>query len=159
MMVLIWGIVALSLFMLLLEKLKGTNGFGDKPVDAIHMKKSKVCQLVLDWCHDNIRYDKTQKPQLEVVYYLNQKVSGVYYSSGHLCKIYVNNHRTLRELTNTVIHEYVHARQRDKDFDKLYSKYLQEVGYYKNPYEKEARKVASRHENECLNWLQKQIAA
>jgi hypothetical protein len=158
-MVVCWGIVAFSLIMLLIEKLGKASNFGETSVETLNIKKTKVCQLVLEWCHENIGHNKTVKPRLEVIYYKNKKVSGSYFSGYHLCKIYVNNHRNIRELTNTVIHEYVHARQRDKNFNKLYDKYHTEVGYDKNPFEVEARNVASKYENECLEWLKKQIAA
>lgn len=119
-------------------------------LSQLPVKKKIYCQMVLDWCHDNIAYPKTTKPTLQVNYYPHKRWSGVYYSGNHLCVIYVNNHDTIQAVTNSVIHEYVHARQRNKNFDKLYEKYQRDFGYELNLFEVEARMVAKKYEKLCL---------
>lgn len=126
-------------------------------LSQLPVKKKIYCQMVLDWCHDNIAYPKTPKPTLQVNYYPHKRWSGVYYSSNHLCVIYVNNHDTIQAVTNSVIHEYVHARQRNKNFDKMYEKYQRDFGYELNPLEVESRKLARKHEKECLLWVCRQL--
>lgn len=132
---------------LLISKLSKLT-LSDLPV-----KKKIFCQLVLDWCHDNIAYSKTSKPILKVNYYAHKRWNGVYYSANHLCVIYVNNHDNIKAITNSVIHEYVHARQRNRNFDKLYEKYQRDFGYELNPLEQESRKVAKDREVECMLWV------
>lgn len=61
---------------------------------------------------------------------------------------------TLVDLTDSIIHEYTHHQQFEKknseqDFHKL----LSEVGYWKNPYEVEARKIASQNRDKCMKWI------
>jgi|688.fasta_scaffold216507_2 hypothetical protein len=73
------------------------------------------------------------------------------FPKSHECIIYDNSHQTILQVTNSVIHEYVHARQRNKQFSKQYEQFQQEVGYDKNPYEVEAREVAKKYEKECMN--------
>ena len=137
---------------LLISKLSN-HTFSDLPV-----KKTTYCQMVLDWCHDNIAYPKTSKPTLQVNYYPHKRWSGVYYSGNHLCVIYVNNHDTIKAVTNSVIHEYVHARQRNKNYDKMYEKYQRDFGYELNPLEQESRKVAKEREVECMLWVCRQLS-
>jgi hypothetical protein len=137
---------------LLISKLSNLT-FSDLPV-----KKTTYCQLVLDWCHDNIAYPKTSKPTLQVNYYPHKRWSGVYYSGNHSCVIYVNNHVTIQAVTNSIIHEYVHARQRNKNFDKMYEKYQRDFGYELNPLEQESRKVAKDREVECMMWVCRQLS-
>ena len=137
---------------LLISKLSNLT-FSDLPV-----KKTTYCQMVLDWCHDNIAYPKTSKPTLQVNYYPHKRWSGVYYSGNHLCVIYVNNHDTIKAVTNSVIHEYVHARQRNKNYDKMYEKYQRDFGYELNPLEQESRKVAKEREVECMLWVCRQLS-
>jgi hypothetical protein len=137
---------------LLISKLSNLT-FSDLPV-----KRTTYCQLVLDWCHDNLSSSKTPKPNLRVRYYSHKKIAGLYISGSNECQIYINNHLTLREITNTVIHEYVHSLQKSKTFDKMYEKHQREIGYEMNPFEIEARHIAKKHERECLSWVCAQIS-
>lgn len=122
--------------------------FSDLPV-----KKTTYCQMVLDWCHENLGNSIKSKPNLTLKYYPHKKLAGVFISSSNECQIYIHNHQTLREITNTVIHEYVHSLQKSKTFDKMYQKHQREIGYEMNPFEVEAREVAKKYEKECLIWI------
>ena len=126
-------------------------------LDVLPIKKTTFCQLVVDWCHENISHSNTQKPNVTLSYYSHKKWGGVYLSIRHECLIYINNHNSILDVTNTVIHEYVHARQKNKDFDKKYEWYQTQLGYYSNPFEIEARKLASKYEKECLLSIINQI--
>lgn len=131
---------------LLISKLSNLT-FSDLPV-----KKTTYCQMVLDWCHENLSSSNIPKPNIRVKYYPHKKIAGLYISGSNECQIYIYNHVTLREITNTVIHEYVHSRQRSRTFDKMYEKHQREIGYEKNPFEVEARDIANKYEKECLIW-------
>lgn len=132
---------------LLISKLSNVT-FSD-----LQVKKTTYCQMVLDWCHGNLGNSNKSKPNLTLKYYPHKKLAGVFISSSNECQIYIHNHQTLREITNTVIHEYVHSLQRSKTFDKLYEKHQKEIGYEKNPFEVEARDIAKKYEKECLIWI------
>ena len=119
----------------------------------LSVKKITYCQLVLDWCHENLGNSIKSKPSLTLKYYPHKKLAGVFISSSNECQIYIHNHQTLREITNTVIHEYVHSLQRSKTFDKMYEKHQREIGYEMNPFEVEARDIAKQYEKECLIWI------
>lgn len=83
---------------------------------------------------------------------------GKYYAEdNNMCVIFVNLkfHTTLKELIDTVIHEYIHHKQ------PLFYKYNEyfDLGYtIKNhPFEIEAAQIASRDSNECKKWLLKRL--
>jgi hypothetical protein len=128
------------------------------PIEAFPIKKTTFCQLVIDWCHENISHSNTRKPYVTLSYYPHRKWNGFYSSRSHGCVIYVNNHQNVLNVINTVIHEYVHARQKNKGFDSLYERYQQEVGYENNPFEVEARRVARKYEKACLLFVCHQLA-
>ena len=119
-------------------------------ISDLPIKKTTYCQIVLDWCHENLSTPNSSKPNLTLKYYPHKKLAGVYISDSNECQIYIHNYQSLREIANTVIHEYVHSRQKSKDFDKLYEKHQREVGYEMNPFEVEARDIAKKYEMECL---------
>jgi hypothetical protein len=156
-MAICWSVVIVSVIMWIRISLIA-NKLANLPLEALPIRKTNYVQMVVDWCHDNISYSNTQKPNVKINYYQHQKISGLYTAGYHECIIYVNSHRTIGEVTNTVIHEYVHARQRDKNFIKKYEKYHREIGYERNPYEVEARRVARKYEKDCLLWVCQQLA-
>jgi len=132
-------------------------------ISQLAIKKSAYVKLVLNWCYLNINGPKQTMPEVSIKYNKNKKLNGVYISANNELIIYVNNHDSLLNLTNTIIHEYVHSRQRyelkqkNKDpFLKLYSKYHYEIGYEKNPFEYEARDIAKKFERKCLEDIIKQ---
>lgn len=152
------GVVTLvSLIMVIREGLLTTKlshlTFSDLPV-----KKTTFCQLVLTWCHENLGNPNKSKPTLTLKYYPHQKLSGVFIISRNECQIYIQNHQTLREITNTIIHEYVHSLQKNKTFVKMYEKQQREMGYDKNFFEVEARKISAKYERESLVWVYAQIS-
>ena len=120
------------------------------PINQLSIPKSQYVQLVIEWCHKNLKNPNTKKPTVSVKYNQNKKVHGVYDPSTHGILIYINTHSTIRELTNTTIHEYVHARQKNRSFNKLYDLYNQSVGYQKNPFEVESRMISKKKERECV---------
>ena len=77
---------------------------------------------------------------------------GEYSSSIHLVEIYAAECDTLRRFVDTVIHEYTHSCQGWVGVN--YSAYNRKFGYYKNPFELEARKVARENRTSCIKHLQ-----
>ena len=64
----------------------------------------------------------------------------------------------LLELTDTIIHEYIHHLQfQKKSTEKDYNKKFTEIGYWNNPYEVNARKLAKQNRNDCLRWVMDQL--
>jgi hypothetical protein len=123
------------------------------PISQLAISKSSFIKLVLDWCHANIDHKANRKPSIVVKYHLSKKALGIYHAANNEIVIYVNNHQTIEQLTNTIIHEYIHARQRNRLFTKMYDQYTRDLGYWENPYEKEARGEADRYQGKCTRHL------
>lgn len=125
----------------------------DIPISQLSIPKTTYIQLVLDWCHTNLKTGNTKKPSCVIKYNQSKTTHGVYYPSSNQIVVYVNTHTNLKSLTNTLIHEYVHSRQKNRTFNKMYDLYNQSVGYENNPFEIESRKVSERHDNQCVKYL------
>lgn len=68
--------------------------------------------------------------------------------------IYLHPDLELMELTDTIIHEYVHHLQfQKKSTETDYDKKTDECGYWDNSYEVEARELAKKHRKDCFDWV------
>ena len=127
-----------------------------KQKQRLNVSKSKFITQVIEWCKQNLEHPKYHKyyPIVEVLYYKNQKRNGFYLPSNLTIKIFVNNHQTINELVDTCIHEYVHYLQMPHQTNQLeYNKFNKTRGYYKNPYEIEARERAAFYTPKCIKDL------
>lgn len=88
-------------------------------------------------------------PSLHIYPRKSSDAYGEYSPYLHLVEIYSSECDTLRRLIDTVIHEYTHSCQRW-----LTSRYFS-LGYNKNPFEVEARRVARENRTSCIKHLQK----
>jgi hypothetical protein len=147
------GIVCFCLLMMWLEKQKDNS----IPLNRLSIPKSTFIRLVLQWCHRNLRHSNTLSPTYEISYYKRKGRCGHYDSNAHNIVIYVNKHADVLSLTNTIIHEYIHARQGKKEIKRSYKYYTQKLGYWNNPYEIEARSVAEENQLRCLLELQQKF--
>lgn len=149
-------LVLVSLIMIFREHLL-MNKLCQLTLSDLPVKKITYCQLVLDWCHDNIALPNTKKPTVRLNYYSHKEFGGYYDSEKNECVIYVNSYDTILGVTNAVIHEYVHSRQSSRSFGKMYKRYQSDFGYENNPFELESRELASKHEQTCLLWVCQQF--
>jgi len=122
-------------------------------------KKAFVIEVVR-WGLRNFSYEgaeqKRKSVNVQVSYYDHKKLHGDYYSSQNTIKIYVNNHQDIDQLIDTTLHEVIHAFQFFSDkqnFQKRYSRLLQEKTYAKHPMEIEARKLAAANTQACKEFL------
>jgi hypothetical protein len=152
------GLMSLVALIMVISEGLFKQKLSNLPLSRLPVRKTTYCRLVLDWCHNNLSNPNTSKPTLRVNYYNHKKWGGVYQSGTNECVIYVNSHDTILGVTNSIIHEYVHSRQRSRSFDKMYNKYNREIGYEQNPFEVEARDIAKKYEKECLLWVYSQIS-
>ncbi len=129
--------------------------YQDNPitVDDLSIPKKKFVELVLLWCHQNLGH-KNHRINLQIYYYYNKKWGGLYNFRNRQITLYIPKCLTLVDLTKNVIHEYVHYLQIVNSSDDLkYNKHTNEVGYWDNPYESEARKLAEKYHDTCLDWV------
>jgi hypothetical protein len=120
----------------------------------INGTKARFVNEVLNWCMKNMNYPSGHKyyPQVKICYYKTKRSRfGDYTSNIRLIRIFINNHTSVEELINTVIHEYTHYL--DMPFQKdqnEYNRYLKQIGYYDNPFEINARETADKYTLICL---------
>ena len=144
-MVMCGVVVTISLIMINRE-----NKVLNTSINNLVVPKNQYVEMVVEWCHNNLKNPNTKKPGVTIKYHKNKKVHGIYDPSTHGILIYINTHNTIRELTNTVIHEYIHSRQKNRSFNKMYDLYNQSVGYQNNPFEVESRMISKKKERECV---------
>lgn len=125
----------------------------DLSVNDLRISKRQFVVAGLQWCQENLGTVRNTH-QLKIYYYQNRKFGGKFQSHNKEIIIYIHPDLKLIELTDTIIHEYTHHIQfSKKSTEQDYNKNLLEVGYWENPYEVKARKIASQNRNECLKWI------
>jgi hypothetical protein len=109
--------------------------------------------MVLKWCEANVgNSPKTYKAR--VFQSLDKKLAGHYQCETSEIYIYFINELPLIELVDTIIHEYCHHLQfTDTYTETEYNKWDKGFGYWLNPFEIEARRMARKHRDACFNTL------
>ena len=109
----------------------------------------RLAKDILNWCPYYLGYSpyRAQLPQLRVNYVINTHYADwirVKYRTSRIT-LYPKLIYTKRELVKYIIHEYVHYLQFHKwEHDFKYIKLSEIYGYNNNPYEVEARQLASK---------------
>lgn len=117
------------------------------------ISKAGYVREVVRWCSKHLGEPArgSRFPEISISYYPHKKRHGNYAYHCRRIQIYVNNHDSLSQLTDTIIHEYIHFLEiRSRAHQKEYNKHTLEIGYHQNPYEVSARKQAAQHVNACL---------
>jgi len=115
---------------------------------------------VLHWC--NKKFGKVKgKPVPEIEWswndsrYQKYNMLGEYDKDDNIISLRIQGHRNIYNLTNTIIHEYVHYMQ--PTHANWYERYDKSHGYKKNPYEIEAYHLGDSYAVECavevLRWM------
>jgi hypothetical protein len=119
-------------------------------IQDLPIPKTKYVQLVINWCMKNIG-NKKLYPKIIVRYNVVKKKQGHFSFIDNSVVIYVNTHQSVLDLTNTVIHEFVHYIQiPSQKMMKQYNRELQEIGYENHPMETEARMIAHKFDEKCM---------
>ena len=120
---------------------------------VVLVPKVAFAREVIRWCMQHLGLPKGKKagPRLLLRYYRHRKVMGTYLQRSKTITLYWGSHVDLREVVNTLIHEYQHFLDiRTNQEDKAYDKELKQIGYQDVSYERRARQVADRWEKACL---------
>lgn len=119
--------------------------------------KTVFVKTVIQWALNHIEpLHHKESIQYKLRYYKHKTKLGVFFSRNREIIIYINNHQTIIEIIDSVLHEVVHYKQFRSDpkcFQRQYEKLLSENGYENHPMEKEARKIASKLVGPCLEFL------
>jgi len=117
--------------------------------ESIKLTKRHV-NKIFDWClstYGKSKYNRTFPDiQFKKPDYSNKDCAGFYDEVEHFIFVNKNDHSTLPDLVNTVIHEYTHYKQNMKHYQVL-ALYLDRD---KHPMEIEANEVADRDTKKCL---------
>lgn len=118
----------------------------------------KYVNRIVDWCFRTYGVSKHNRYFPEIQYrkgsYMNEDSSTMAFYDDQDGVIFINkeDHRSLRTLANSIIHEYTHYMQNMKHYDIL-SQYL---SYRNHPLEIEANKIARRDTKKCLREITKE---
>lgn len=118
-----------------------------------HQRRKRIENIIystLDWCIDKWGL-KEHEYELELdVCYKEHMVVGMtskaeYCSESNEIIIYPSEHSNVRDLVDSVIHEFTHQRQDMSNYHKV----LRTNGYNNHPLEIEADETAKKYRKEC----------
>ena len=129
---------------------------------TLNTNKKKFVRKVIEWGFANVSYpglDKKRKSvNVEVLYYKHKRKLGEFVPSRNTIRVYINSHADVTEMVNTALHELAHYYQyllQPNSFQTNYNKLLAQLSYEKHPMEIEARSMASKYTNACIDDLEK----
>jgi hypothetical protein len=123
-----------------------------------HNRINKIADLTIKWCIDKWGINSKHEDDLvwDVLYERecnNYDTRGAYSSEMNEIEIFVFNIINVRELVDTIIHEFTHQRQDMEDYWVVNAS----KGYNENPYEIEAWETAKEFRKECWYDIKKEI--
>ncbi len=119
-----------------------------------HLKELTL--QILYWCIQNIQMNGKRRinPTLKVSFRKQSKYLGTYSYELKLIVVYIKLHSNLKQVCDTIIHEYVHHLQlRSIKDDIRYNKLTKQKSYWDNDYEVEARFIAYKYSKKCMKSL------
>ena len=149
---------AIWIFWVLCQGSKGKESSSRGGGIQLRVSKAAFIREVIRWCvgHFGLPPRSRTWPRVALRYYKHRKVMGTYQQRSKLITVYWGSHADLREVVNTVIHEYQHFLDiRSGKDDRAYDKEIKEVGYQDNSFERKAREVANRWQKACFKDLEK----
>ena len=127
---------------------------------GLAVNKKAFIKEVIRWGINNLSNHNSScnaiSVNFEVSYYKHKKHKGVFFSNQNKIRVYINNHSSIDDIIDTSLHEVVHLLQYNldkKNFQKNYTKLLEEKTYSKHPMEIEARKLAAAHTRACKEFM------
>jgi len=114
----------------------------------------------LQWCQK--KFGKVKGKELPHIewewnepWYQKKKLLALYDKEDNVVSLRIQGHRTIYNLANTVIHEYIHYLQ--PTHANWYERYDRMYGYQNNPYEIEAYHLGDLYAVECaklvVGWM------
>lgn len=114
----------------------------------------RIASMALRWCRK--RFGENNRKKYKLDWYINTDNvygdMGEYDPDDHTIYIYWHNHKTVKELIETCIHEYTHSKQ------PISTKYWKFPGTYsRNPYERAAKYAEVKYLPDCWVHISKRI--
>ncbi len=137
------------IFVVNLKVMKSTH----KLKEISKWKLGKISLTVSKFCLENLGYNrKIGVPTIKISYKDGDVCWGEYNPHNHQVVIFINNLKTLSDLTSTIIHEWTHSNQ---DVLGKYVKLYKKFGYDNHPMEIEAYTNEKIWNRKCLAFLRK----
>lgn len=151
-------ILGLILYCLLIWPLLSTIGrifFPKTRINLSELSSKETKELIyqiLNWCICNIHLNKARrsKPTLFISKRTKTNYLGSYQYYNKRITIFVLRNSSIEELCDTIVH---HLQIRTSKDDIRYNRLTRIKSYWENDYEVEARDIASKYSNKCLNDL------
>jgi hypothetical protein len=126
-------------------------------VKDLKIPRRTFVMLVLKWCTANLGTN-SYPFNLQIYYHRNLKWGGRYKHWNRLIIVYVYEDLLLLDLVDSVVHEYIHYLQfAKKNTERDYNESFNELGYWQNTFEVEARKQAGKFKDSCFEWVSQQM--
>lgn len=93
------------------------------------------CSMIINWCVENYPKSGVKKYPKLIIDNHSSKNKGEYHHYEQKIIIYKKNIDSVKDLTNTVIHEYFHFYLDHGKSNKVYHEKLQSIGYENHPEE------------------------
>jgi len=127
-------------------------------LQAFKVNKHRFIAMAFEWCENNL--GKLSRGYTVKFLPNFSRNAGSYYYDAKLIELRVWENNELIDLVEAILHEYTHYLQfKSKRIQNLSDKLKDELGYRNNPYEIEARFVADKLKNVCLNSLMTRLKA
>jgi hypothetical protein len=114
------------------------------------------CLRILEWCEQKYGRSRYNRGHLTLEFkkptYINEGLLGEYDSIENLIWINSVDHESLEDLCQTIIEEYTHYLNSDKEYQRLYEKH----DYENHPHEIYSKAIAESDYKECLSDLAKE---
>ena len=116
-------------------------------------RTEKIADVVIGWCKTNMGVNRRRKSPISHFCIKGSKgpdgktTFGWYDHEDNIIGINYTMHKTLGDLIQTIIHEYVHSMQ---PVATKYEKLLKVYGYEQHPLEVEARYLAYHNHYNCF---------
>ena len=112
-----------------------------------------MVKKTIQWCEREFGTLST-RCRFEVKYYKSAKYHGYYQSAGRKITVFVEDSMPLKQVVDTIIHEYTHYMQMKSGWsERWYAIYDFIFGYWNNPKEVQARAMGARYRRKCLKHL------
>ena len=116
-------------------------------------------QQTLKWCKKYLGHNLRKRKPIKLSVLKNPKNlddkndCGSYHSHENRIIIYYVNCPTIKEIVSTVIHEYTHYLQSNKQ----YYEFTEYYNYFSHPFEVEARKNEELYTNRCVRYIKRYL--
>lgn len=110
-----------------------------------------IIACCLEWCAKTFGVnEKRGTPEVEWMWndrwYQSKNFLGTYDWEDNLISLRIQGHRTVYNLAQSIIHEWIHSLQSPS----WYERYHNTLGYWENPYEIEAHYLGEQYAPDCI---------